>query len=69
MAKVEVNEDVYVAGAFGKDMSNMLTVHVTLSFDIPPASFTPGVKMMVERELQNSVTRLIEAARKKEKLT
>lgn len=64
MSKVDVKETVHIAGAFGHQRDNLLNVEISLTFDIPPATFSPGMKLIVERELQNSVTRLIEAAKK-----
>jgi len=62
--EVEVCEIVNIPGAFGKSMNNMLNVEMKLSFDVPPAMFTPGMSMIVEQQLHQAVTRMIEKAKK-----
>jgi|GEM_PF-3645939 len=60
----KVSQKVFIAGGFiGADRS-ILTVQIDLSFDIDPKLFTPSTSMIVTRELQNSIIRMIEEARK-----
>lgn len=66
MKKVDVSEVVSIPGAFGGIGGNMLHVEVKLSFDIPPALYSPDMAQVVMGELQNTMVRLLEQAKKKE---
>lgn len=62
---ITVDEMVTVTGMLDKNADALqLQAHVTITFSIPPVLFSPGMKMIVEKELHNAVTRLIEAAKK-----
>ncbi len=60
---MKVEEVVGIAGVFGSK-NTMLHVGVDLTFDIPLISMSAGMKMIVERELHNAVTRMLEKASK-----
>ena len=68
MADITVSEDVVVTGMLDRDANALqLRAKVTVSFSIPPAIFSPGMKVIVEKELQQAITRLIETAKKEKK--
>jgi len=62
--RVDVKETTTIPGAFGGVGGNTLHVEVKLTFDIPPALFSPGMTQVVLGELQNSIIRLLEQAKK-----
>lgn len=61
---IKVSDFVSITGAFGKSMNNLLNVEIDITFDIPPAMFSPGMTMIVEQQLHQAVTRLIQKAKK-----
>lgn len=64
MKKVDVTEVVTIPGAFKGLGGNMLHVEVKLSFDIPPILYSPAMAQVVLGELQNTMNRLLEQAKK-----
>ncbi len=63
--KVDVQETVSIPGAFKNENANMLHIEVKLTFDIPPAHFSPGMTQVVLGELQNTMNRLLKQAKEK----
>jgi hypothetical protein len=60
----KVENTVQIPGAFDGYNGNMLNVQVSLTFDIPPALYSPGMTWVVAGELQRAIERMIEEARK-----
>ena len=56
----KLTETVTLVGTHG-----VCKVDVTLTFDINPNQFSPGMAMIATKELQDAVQRIVEHARKK----
>lgn len=59
MNPYKFTEQVQIVGPNGSTQ-----ISVDISFQFPPAEFSPGMTMIVTRELQNAVQRIVEQARK-----
>jgi hypothetical protein len=59
MVQPKYSERVQIVGPHGST-----TISVDLTFEFPPSEFSPGMTMIVTREIQNAVQRIVEQARK-----
>lgn len=59
MLPFKFSEEVQIVGPHGS-----CRIEVVVAFEIPPKEFSPGMTMIVTREIQNAVQRIVEEARK-----
>ena len=52
-------ERVHVVGSNG-----VTNIDIEVTFDVPPATYTPGMALIVTQEIKQAVQRIVEEARK-----